>query len=41
MDQINNIDKNSLLHFFTPYKCTATTLSGNFHISSRLTFDEL
>jgi hypothetical protein len=40
-DQINSIDEIGLLNFFKPYKRTKKTLSGDFHIGTTLTFDEL
>jgi hypothetical protein len=40
-DQINNVDEIGILNFFKPYKRTKKTLSGDFHIGTKLTFDEL
>ena len=40
-DQINNIDEIGVLNFFKPYKRTKKTLSGDFHVGTKLTFDEL
>jgi hypothetical protein len=40
-DQINNVDEIGLLNFFKPYKRTKKTLSGDFHIGTKLTFNEL
>ncbi len=40
-DQINNINEVGLLNFFKPYKRSQRSLSGDFHIGTSLTFDEL
>jgi hypothetical protein len=40
-DQINNINEDGLLSFFKPYKRSQRSLSGDFHIGTSLSFDEL
>jgi hypothetical protein len=40
-DQLNSVDENSLQNFFKAYKRTKKTLSGDFHIGSKLTFEDL
>ena len=40
-DQINNIDEIGVTNFFKAYKRTRKTLSGDFHIGTKLTFDEI
>ena len=40
-DQIQNVDEIGILNFFKPYKRTKKTLSGDFHVGTKLTFDEL
>jgi hypothetical protein len=40
-DQINNVDEIGIPNFFKPYKRTKKTLSGDFHIGTKLTFEEL
>ncbi len=41
IDQINAIDEIGISNFFKPYKRTKKTLSGDFHIGTKLTFDEV
>ncbi len=40
-DQINNIDEIGITNFFKAYKRIKKTLSGDFHIGTKLTFDEI
>jgi hypothetical protein len=40
-DQIIHIDEIGITNFFKAYKRTTRTLSGDFHIGTKLTFDEL
>ena len=40
-DQIVNLEHIGLSNYFKPYKRTQKTLSGDFHISTRLSFQEL
>jgi len=40
-DQINNLEHIGLSHYFKPYKKTQKTISGDFHVSTKLSFDEL
>jgi hypothetical protein len=40
-DQINSIDEIGISNFFKPYKRTKKSLSGDFHIGTKLTFDEV
>ena len=40
-DQINAIDEIGISNFFKSYKRTKKTLSGDFHIGTKLTFDEV
>jgi hypothetical protein len=40
-DQINNITEVGLLNFLKPNKRSQRSLSGDFHIGTSLTFDEL
>jgi len=40
-DQINTLEHIGLINYFKPYKRTQKTLSGDFCISTRLTFDSL
>jgi hypothetical protein len=40
-DQITHIDEIGIPNYFKAYKRTIRTLSGDFHIGTKLTFDEL
>lgn len=40
-DQITNLEHIGLSNYFKPYKKTQKTLSGDFHISTKLSFQEL
>jgi len=40
-DQIVNLEHIGLSNYFKPYKRTQKTLSGDFHISTKLSFQEL
>jgi hypothetical protein len=40
-DQIANLEHIGLSNYFKPYKRTQKTLSGDFHISTKLSFQEL
>jgi hypothetical protein len=40
-DQLNSVDENSLQNFFKAYKHMKKTLSGDFHIGTKLTFEDL
>jgi hypothetical protein len=40
-DQINSIDEIGITNFFKAYKHTKKTLSGDFHIGTKYTFDEI
>lgn len=39
-DQINNVDNTSIRNFFKPYKRTTKTLSGDFHVGTKLSFED-
>lgn len=41
INQINNIDEIGVTHFFKAYKRTKKTLSGDFHIGAKHTFDKI
>lgn len=40
-DQITNIDEIGITNYFKAYKRTKRTLSGDFHIGTKLSFDEI
>lgn len=40
-DQITNIDEIGITNYFKAYKRTKRTLSGDFHINTKVSFDEL
>jgi hypothetical protein len=41
IDQINNLELVGIMNHFKPYKQTKKTLSGDFHIATKLTFEAL
>jgi len=40
-DQINNLEHIGLSNYFKPYKRTQKSISGDFYISTKLSFDDL